>query len=172
MKSLLVVAVLAFGVALTSDAVAQNPCNPCAKKAQNPCNPCGGKMKADGQMDADAKSYKSWTALTKPERSKGHGGKFVVTYANSAAVNTLRAEEFPFASGAKFIKEGYDNDGGKPGSLTTLYIMEKKGKEWLYAVSNPKGAISMQGMGDQAAMCMDCHAEVEKTDFVFTTKLP
>lgn len=36
-------------VAATATAGAQNPCNPCAKKAQNPCNPCAGKVKGGTQ---------------------------------------------------------------------------------------------------------------------------
>jgi hypothetical protein len=147
---------------------AQNPCNPCAGKAQNPCNPCGGKMKATGKVYQEAAQYKSWAKLTEPAVSVGHGGKYVVTYANSAAEATIRSGRFPFKTGAKFIKEGYEDAGGKPGELTTLYVMEKRGRDWYYAMTDTRGNIQMDGLSKKAQVCSRCHAGAKKTDYVFT----
>lgn len=149
---------------------AQNPCNPCAqkKKAQNPCNPCAGKMLATGKVYQDATTYRSWAKLTEPALSVGHGGKYVVTYANSSAETTIKSGRFPFKSGAKLIKEGYEDAGGKPGELTTLYVMEKRGRDWYYAMTDLQGNIQMEGMSKQAQMCSSCHAGAKKTDYVFT----
>ena len=151
-----------------STAQAQNPCNPCGKKAQNPCNPCGGKMKATGKVYNDATHYRSWTKLTEPALSLGHGGKHVVTYANSSAHDAIKRDRFPFKSGAKFVKEGYEDAGGHAGELTTLYVMEKRGSDWYYAMTDVKGHIQMEGMSQQAQMCASCHAGAKKTDYVFT----
>lgn len=145
---------------------AQNPCNPCGKKAQNPCNPCGGKMTSTGKIYPDAANYRSWVKLTEPTLSMGHSGKHVVTYGNASANADLKRGKFK--DGAKFIKEGYDDAGGHPGELTTLYMMEKRGKDWYYAMTDTKGNIQMEGMSKQAQMCSSCHAGAKKTDYVFT----
>lgn len=145
---------------------AQNPCNPCGKKAQNPCNPCGGKMKATGKVYQDAANYRRWTKLTGLIHSMGHGGKYVITYANSKAHDAIKKDQFPFKSGAKFIKQGYEDADGE--NLSTLYVMEKRGNDWYYAMTDPKGNIQMEGMSGQAQMCHSCHAGAQKTDFVFT----
>jgi hypothetical protein len=147
---------------------AKNPCNPCAKKAQNPCNPCGGKMVTTGKVYRDATAYRSWTKLTEPTLSMGHGGKYVVAYANSSADATIKSDKFPFKNGAKLVKEGYDDAGGHPGDLTALYVMEKRGKDWYYAMTDVNGHIQMEGMSQQAQMCASCHAGAKKTDYVFT----
>ena len=140
----------------------QNPCNPCGKKAQNPCNPWSGKMKATGKVYQDAANYRNWAKLHEPNLSVGHGGKYVVTYANASADAAIKSGRFPFKNGAKFIKEGYEDAGGPPGELTTLYVMEKRSKDWYYAMTDVKGNIQMEGMSKQAQMCHSCHAGAQK----------
>lgn len=167
--------------AIVSPAQVQNPCNPCRKKtgqnpcapgpqkrAQNPCNPCGERGRVSEKVYPHAAHYRSWAKLTEPAVSMGHGGKYVVTYANPAAEAAIRSGRFPFGTGAIFLKEGYEDAGGKPGELTTLYVMEKRGRDWYYAMTDPQGTIQMGGMSKQAAMCSSCHAGAKKTDFVFT----
>ncbi|MBI3951965.1 MAG: cytochrome P460 family protein [Acidobacteria bacterium] len=146
----------------------QNPCNPCGKKAPNPCNPCGGKMKATGRVYQDAANYRSWVKLIEPQMSEAHGGKYVVAYANPSADDAIKSDRYPFKSGAKFIKEGYEDAGGHPGELTTLWVMEKRGNDWYYAMTDPTGHIQMEGMSKQAQHCASCHAGAKKTDYVFT----
>lgn len=145
--------------------VAQNPCNPCAKKVQNPCNPCGGKM-TTGKVYPYTAHYRSWAKLTEPILSMGHGGKYVVTYGNDLADANLNRGKFK--DGARFVKEGYEDAGGHPGALTTLYIMEKRGKDWYYAMIDMRGNIQMEGMSKQVQMCSSCHVGAKKADQVFT----
>ncbi len=120
------------------------------------------------KVEKDATTYRSWVKLTEPLLSKGHGGKYVVTYANSQAHAAIRRGRFPFPEGAKFIKEGYEDAGGRPGELTALYVMEKRGRQWYYAMTDAKGMVQMEGLDQQAEMCSSCHAMAKKTDFVFT----
>jgi hypothetical protein len=97
-----------------------------------------------------------------------HGSKYVVAYANPSADATIKSDQYPFKSGAKFIKEGYEDAGGHPGELTTLYVMEKRGKDWYYAMTDVNGHIQMEGMSKQAQYCASCHAGAQQTDRVYT----
>jgi hypothetical protein len=122
-------------------------------------------MKATGKVYKDAANYRRWAKLTGLVQSMGHGGKYVVTYADSKAHDAIKKDKFPFKSGAKFIKEGYEDASGT--NLSTLYVMEKRGSDWYYAMTDPTGNIQMEGTSQQAQMCSSCHAGAKETDYAF-----
>ncbi|HXG91418.1 MAG TPA: cytochrome P460 family protein [Blastocatellia bacterium] len=130
-----------------------------------------------------ATEYKSWAKLNdKPILSKGHGGKWVVAFANKAADDAIKSgKTSSFPAGSIFVKEAYKDDGGKPGELSDLTVMEKRAgfdpanNDWYWAMTDPKGNVMTNPemkmpVEGKVQMCSACHIQAKATDFVFTAE--
>ncbi|MGQ0544485.1 MAG: cytochrome P460 family protein [Betaproteobacteria bacterium] len=171
---------------------AKNPCaarNPCAAKnpcaARNPCaakDPCAAKNPCAAAKDPAAerafKQYSKWKKVnTKPVKSATHGNTLVITYVNQQAEGAATCGKFPFGAGSMLMKEAFDDQGGKPGAKSSVFLMEKRKKgydaangDWHYAVLDPKGAVQMTGSGKAGAstqFCSQCHQAAKANDYVF-----
>jgi heme/copper-type cytochrome/quinol oxidase subunit 2 len=130
-----------------------------------------------------ATEYKSWTKLNdKPILSKGHGGKWVVAFANKIADDAIKAGKVSaFPAGSIFVKEAYKDNGGKPGELSDLTVMEKRAgfdpanNDWYWAMTDPRGNVMTNPemkmpVEGKVQMCSACHVQAKAADFVFTVE--
>ena len=167
LTTLVVVGALAAGG--TADVLAQaktNPCaaNPCA--AKNPCaaqNPCAKKTAGSATKDRAAetafKQYKSWKKVNEqPVQSASHGGTVVFTYLNKKGEPAASNGKFPFQAGSVLVKEAFEDQGGKPGGMSKVFVMEKRARgydaangDWHYAVGVFVQEISMKHIERPAA---------------------
>jgi cytochrome P460 len=160
-------------------AQAKNPCaaNPCA--AQNPCaKKTAGAVTKDKAAEAAFKDYKSWKKVNEqPVKSASHGSTLVFTYLNKKAQPAAANGKFPFPVGSTLVKEAFDDQGGKPGGMSKVFVMEKRAKgydsasgDWHYAVVMPDGAVAMTGngkAGSSTQFCGACHEAAKVNDYVF-----
>ena len=167
-------------------AQAKNPCaakSPCA--AKNPCaaqNPCAkktaGAVTKDSAAEVAFKQYKSWKKVNaEPVKSASHGSTLVFTYVNKTAEPAATSGKFPFPAGSMLVKEAFDDQGGKPGGMSKVFLMEKRAKgydstngDWHYAVVMPEGAVAMTGNGKAGSptqFCGACHQSAKVNDYVF-----
>jgi Cytochrome P460 len=167
--------------AQTQRQVAQkNPCaarNPCA--AQNPCaKKTAGAVTKDKAAEAAFKEYKGWKKVNgQPVASASHGGTLVFTYLNKKGEPAAANGKFPFPAGSVLVKEAFDDQGGKPGGMSKVFVMEKRAKgydsangDWHYAVVMPDGAVAMTGngkAGSSTQFCGACHQQAKVNDYVF-----
>lgn len=145
---------------------AQNPCNPCGKKAQNPCNPCGSKT-ASSEVYPPAASHSTWTKINKrPLLSQAHGGVFITTLVNASAEAAIKADAKTFPEGSIIVKESYVDSKGKPGAAGTIFAMEKTQDGWIWITTDSTGHITGKGDNKQMQMCSQCHS-VAKRDYAY-----
>jgi hypothetical protein len=164
----------AGGVVPDRVAQATNPCaakNPCAQKTS-------GAVTKDPAAEAAFKQYKSWKKVNEqPVKSESHGNTLVFTYLNRKAEPAAASGKFPFPVGSVLVKEAFDDQGGKPGGMSKLFVMEKRAKgydaangDWHYAVVMPGGAVAMAGdgkAGSPTQFCGACHRAAKVNDYVF-----
>jgi hypothetical protein len=75
------------------------------------------------------------------------------------------------------VKEAFDDQSGKPGGMSKVFLMEKRAKgydgangDWHYAVVMPDGAVAMTGSGKAGSptqFCGACHQAAKVNDYVF-----
>ncbi len=75
------------------------------------------------------------------------------------------------------VKEAFEDQSGKPGSISKVFVMEKRRKgydagngDWHYAVVMPDGAVAMTGSGKAGSptqYCGACHQMAKANDYVF-----
>jgi hypothetical protein len=122
---------------------------------------------------AQAKAYASWPTFAEnpePKASKGHMDMFVVTYHNDVVTTAIAAHTLPLPDGAIIVKENRMKADEPAHALT---IMSKQGGKWYWLETSPDGGqvMTMNDMpqeGFEAPMCVKCHADAAKNDYVFT----
>lgn len=68
----------------------------------------------------------------------------------------------PLPDGARILMETYYS----PGSLSTVFHMEKVDGQWQYGSFNGQGTVNLATRPQ--ASCLSCHARAAETDFTFT----
>ncbi len=118
---------------------------------------------------------------TSPWISKTHGGRWVNTYVSKDAVKAYQNSD-SLPAGALVVKESFEDDGGKPSTVSgPLYVMQKGPKgsspetgDWRYAMEwdkpvtgNPEGITQpVTWLPGDAALnsCVKCHNHFHTVD--------
>ena len=110
-------------------------------------------------------------------KSESHGKTLVFTYLNKKGEPAASNGKFPFPAGSILVKEAFDDQGGKLGGMSKVFVMEKRAKghdpangDWHYAVVMPDGAVAMTGNGKAGSptqFCGACHQAAKGNDYVF-----
>ncbi len=110
-------------------------------------------MTKDKAAETAFKQYESWKKVNEqPAKSESHGNTVVFTSLNKKGEPAASNGKFPFPAGSLLVKEAFDDQGGKAGGMSKVFVMEKRAKgydrangDWHYAVAMPDGAVAMTG---------------------------
>ncbi|MGV3524970.1 MAG: cytochrome P460 family protein [Candidatus Sericytochromatia bacterium] len=142
----------------------------CTSTPQTPATPGAPAVSepSAAELKTLSESYKAFPALNDDlVRSAEHGGIFVRTHLDAAAMTAFQAKTFPLPEGSVSVKEGHPSADA---AADRVYVMKKiKGYDsangdWFYAVLSPDGSVRQQG---KMQMCIGCHGRAKASDYVF-----